>query len=114
MVLSPSFSTMSRWPFSKSYAYVMNFPLFRLLIVERQLNLPLAQFSSLAERRFLVRKFVATCFDTLYCQQLGFNDNLSTSSDCLAASRMHEAVFFLDHRRLFEFPPLERAEGFQA
>jgi hypothetical protein len=47
---------MSRWPFSKSYAYVMNFPLFRLLIVERQLNLPLAQFSSVAERRFLVRK----------------------------------------------------------
>jgi hypothetical protein len=37
----------------------MNFPLFRLLIVERQLNLPLAQFSSVAERRFLVRKIVA-------------------------------------------------------
>jgi hypothetical protein len=36
----------------------MNFPLFRLLIVERQLNLPLAQFSSVAERRFLVGKIV--------------------------------------------------------
>jgi hypothetical protein len=32
----------------------MSFPLLRLLIVERQLNLPLAQFSSVAERGFLV------------------------------------------------------------
>jgi hypothetical protein len=36
----------------------MNFPLFRLLIVERQLNVPLAQFSPVAERRFSVRKIV--------------------------------------------------------
>jgi hypothetical protein len=93
----------------------MSFPLFRLLIVERQLNLPLAQFSSVAERGFWFKKIRRPGgFDTLYCQRLGFNDNLSINSDCGSVQKMHEAVFLVNHPRLFEFPPLERAEGFQA
>jgi hypothetical protein len=31
-----------------------------------------------------------------------------------SVQKMHEAVFLVNHPRLFEFPPLERAEGIQA
>src|SRR4029077_11633296 len=33
---------------------------------------------------------------------------------CLESVRTHEAVIFVDHPWLFEFPPLERAEDFKA
>jgi hypothetical protein len=93
----------------------MNFPLFRLLIVERQFNLPLAQFSSVAERRFLVRKI--HCLGALIlsiASGLALLIAFQPARTVWQRPEMHEAVFFVDHSRLFEFPPLELAEGFQA
>jgi hypothetical protein len=90
----------------------MSFPLFRLLIVERRLNLPLAQFSPVAERGFLFENSLPRLFDVSIASGLALMITFPPVRTVWQRPEMHEAVFFFDHFRLFEFPPLERAEGF--